>query len=104
MKTNSTTSTVLTRRRLLTRVGLAAGAAYMAPAMVGLNAARASGVSGGSSGASRSAASAPSRGNSGPSRGGNSGPSRSGNSGPSRPRRRNVDETPRWLRRLFEGQ
>lgn len=88
MKTNSTTSTVLTRRRLLTRVGLAAGAAYMAPAMVGLNAARASGGSGGNSGASRSTASAPSR----------------GNSGPSRPRRRNGDDTPRWLRRMLEGQ
>ena len=88
MKTNSTTSTVLTRRRLLTRVGLAAGAAYMAPAMVGLNAARASGGSGGNSGASRSTASAPSR----------------GNSGPSRPRRRNGDDTPRWLHRMLEGQ
>lgn len=94
MKTNSP---LLTRRRLLTRVGLAAGAAYMAPAMVGLNAAHASGVSGGSSGASRSGASAPSRGKA-------SGPSRGGNSGPSRPRRQNAGDTPRWLRRMFEGQ
>lgn len=74
-------SAKITRRAALTRLGLAAGAAYAAPTMVGFNAARASGASG-SSGASS---------NSGPSSG--SGPSRSsrpsyagrGNSGPSRP-------------------
>lgn len=55
---------LLSRRRLLVRIGLVAGAAYVAPAMVGLNAAHASGGSGGSGGGSGasapSAASAPS--------------------------------------------
>lgn len=106
MKNDRSTSNVLTRRRLLARVGLAAGAAYMAPAMVGLNAAHASGNSGGSGGSS-----GPSRGrSSGPSRSRPSGPSRSRPSGPSRNRarasrgRRRTDrDTPLWLRRLMQG-
>ena len=35
------TTTTLSRRALLRRIGLAAGAAYVAPAMLGLNAAQA---------------------------------------------------------------
>lgn len=97
-----------TRRQMLARLGLAAGAAYVAPTMMGLNAARASGASGASGG-----------GNSGPSGSGggtssNSGPSRSGgsnsgNSGPSRNRngndsgqtRANAVEMPRWMRQML---
>lgn len=37
--------TELSRRALLTRLGLAAGAAYVAPGLIGLDAARASGLS-----------------------------------------------------------
>lgn len=111
MKNDDRAPTVLTRRRMLARVGLIAGAAYATPAMIGLNAAHASDASGGNSAPSRSN-SAPSRSNSGPSRS-NSGPSRGnsrpsrGNSGPSRGNRnrtrRDRNETPRWLRRIFEG-
>lgn len=98
MKNDRSTSNILTRRRLLARVGLAASAAYMAPAMIGLNAAHASGNSG------------VSRGSSGPSRSRPSGPSRSRPSGPSRNRsgasrgrgRKNTD-IPLWLRRLMQG-
>ena len=43
-------TSLLSRRRLLVRIGLVAGAAYVAPAMVGLNAAHASRGSGGSVG------------------------------------------------------
>lgn len=107
MKNDRSTANTLTRRRMLARVGLAAGAAYMAPAMVGLNAAHASGNSGGSrgsSGPSNSRSSGPSRGrSSGPSRGRSSGASRSRASGPSRYRGRADTETPRWLRRLMQG-
>lgn len=107
MKNDRSTANTLTRRRMLARVGLAAGAAYMAPAMVGLNAAHASGrsgASGGSSGPSNSRSSGPSRGrSSGPSRGRSSGASRSRASGPSRYRGRTDTETPRWLRRLMQG-
>jgi hypothetical protein len=106
MKNDRSTSTVLTRRRLLARVGLAASAAYMAPAMVGLNAARASGASGGNSGASRGGNSGASRGGrSGASRGGNSGASRGGSSGPSRGRSRGRagNDVPGWLDRLMRG-
>lgn len=39
-------STPITRRQLLTRLGLTTGAAYVAPVMLHLDAARASGVSG----------------------------------------------------------
>ncbi len=105
MKKDSGTPNTMTRRRLLARVGLAAGAVYAAPAMIGLNAAHAStnsGASGGSSGAS-GGNSGPSGGNSGASRGGNSGPSRSGRSGPSRGGRSNGDDIPRWLQRLLQG-
>lgn len=101
MKNDHSISNVLTRRRMLARLGLAAGAAYVAPAMIGLNAARASGTSGGSgggSGASRG-------GSSGASRGGSSAPSRGVNSGPSRGRRRrNGDDMSALLRRLMPGQ
>lgn len=98
MKNDRSTSNILTRRRLLARVGLAASAAYMAPAMIGLNAAHASGNSGASGG------------NSGPSRNRSSGPSRSRPSGPSRNRsgassgrgRKNTD-MPLWLRRLLQS-
>jgi uncharacterized membrane protein len=72
--TNATDTRMLSRRKALARIGLAAGAVYVAPVMMGANAARASGNSGGNSGNS---------GNSGPSgNSGNSGPSgNSGNSG-----------------------
>jgi hypothetical protein len=107
MKDDHRTSNVLSRRRLLARVGLIAGAAYVTPTMIGLNAAHASGASGGNSGAS-GGSSGPSGSNSGPSgrssgpSGANSGPSRSRRSGPSR-RRGTDDELPRWLRRLIPG-
>ena len=97
-KDKQQTPAMLSRRHLLARVGLIAGAAYVAPAMAGFNAARAStgsGASGGSSGASNS--SGPS--NSGPS---NSGPS---NSGPSRKQRRtngnNSADLPPWMKRVL---
>lgn len=63
----------LSRRALLFRTGLIAGAAYVAPVMLGLNAAHASGASGGKSG--------------GGSRGGRSGAGRGGRSAASRGRR-----------------
>ena len=52
-----TDTTLISRRRLLTRLGLAAGAAYVAPVMLHLNPARASGASGGSSGGASGGAS-----------------------------------------------
>lgn len=111
MKKDLNTANPMTRRRLLARVGLVAGAAYVAPTMIGLNAAHASGNSGGSSGASggnsgasRSGVSRASRGgSSGPSRGRNSGASRGRTSRPSRNGRGNGDDLPRWLRRLLQG-
>lgn len=120
MKDQSKTEVNISRRHLLARVGLAAGAAYMAPVMMGLNAARASGASGGNSGASGGNSGASggnsgaSRGGSGPSRG-SSGPSRS-SSGPSRARGRSGvsrgssrpganrgqnAQAPRWLREML---
>ena len=107
MKNDRKASDVLTRRRLLARVGLAAGAAYVAPVMMGLNAAHASGASGGNSGgnsgASRGGNSAPSRSRaSAPSRG-TSAPSRGRASGPSRARGRAGSDVPAWLRRMMQG-
>ncbi|NJS40689.1 MAG: hypothetical protein HC783_18710 [Rhodobacteraceae bacterium] len=91
----------VSRRQLLARVGLIAGAAYVAPVMAGFNAAQASTGSGASGGGSS---------NSGPSNSGqsNSGPSNSGpssSSGPSRGRRRrdaggNADLPP-WMQRIL---
>lgn len=114
MKKDLSTANPLTRRRLLARVGLIASAAYVAPTMIGLNAAHASGnsgasggssgASGGNSGASRSGNSGPSRGgNSGASRGRNSGASRGRNSRPSRNGQGNGDDLPPWLRRILQG-
>jgi hypothetical protein len=80
--TNMTETKMLSRRKALARIGLAAGAVYVAPVMLGANAARASGNSGNSGGNSGN-----SGGNSGNSRG-NSGGSW-GNSGPSRGSRGN---------------
>jgi len=77
MTKKTDTQTILSRRMMLRRIGLAAGTAYLAPAMVGLNAAHASSGSGGGSGSG-------SGGNSGASaasNGGNSGPSRSDRTG-----------------------
>jgi len=84
------------RRKVLAKLGLAAGAAYMAPVMLSLSQAHASGYSG-ASGASR--ASAPSRW-SGPSR--SSGPSRPGGSsgGGNRLRRPRLT-LQQWLARTF---
>jgi len=97
----SSTSKPLNRRALLARLGLAAGAAYVAPSLTSIGMARASGASGGSGpsggswGGSR---------NSGPS--GWSGPSRSSrhsrNSRSSRGGRGRTDaQAPAWLRRMF---
>ncbi|MCU0814902.1 MAG: hypothetical protein MUF74_00015 [Cypionkella sp.] len=104
----------VSRRQLLARLGLAAGAAYVAPTMLGMNAARASGASrGGNSGPSGGGnrGGGASR-NSGPSRSRssrNSGPSRNGpsrNSGPSRGNRNGQNratsaEMPIWMRRML---
>lgn len=83
-------STMISRRNLLMKLGLAAGAAYVAPTLAGLDIARASTGSGGggNSGGGRS---------SGPSRPSSSGRGRS--SGPSRPRssgNRGASQTTRW--------
>jgi hypothetical protein len=93
--TRNDTPASLSRRALLRRIGLAAGAIYVAPAMVGLNAAHASGNSGG--------------GNSGASGGRSSGAS--GNSGVSRASRasrgsgrrggRGSSDTPAWVRQML---
>ncbi|MFN3822687.1 MAG: hypothetical protein ACK4GW_07930 [Pseudorhodobacter sp.] len=111
--TKKTDNTVdLSRRRLMIRAGLVAGTAYMAPALAGLNAAHASGNSGGGSRG----------GNSGASKGGRSAPSRGsspakGRSVPSgRTQRRSVpsgraakrssgrsNRTPGWVRQVFGG-
>jgi hypothetical protein len=104
----------LSRRRIMIRAGLVAGAAYVAPVLAGLDAARASGSSGGGSGGgSRGGGSGGSRGgNSGASRGGNSGPSGRGRSGPSRAsapsgrgRRSSSSngQMPGWVRQVFGG-
>ena len=84
-------STMISRRNLLMKLGLAAGAAYVAPTLAGLDIARAStgsGGGGGNSGGGRS---------SGPSRPSLSDRGRS--SGPSRPRssgNRGASQTTRW--------
>jgi hypothetical protein len=116
----------MSRRKLLMRLGLAAGAVYAAPVMLQLNPAKASGVSRGSRPSRPSRASRPSRPSrasrpSGPSRPsarrGNSGrgsrPSRPRYSRPSRPSNRSWEqpvrryredasrEVPRWLTDLF---
>lgn len=106
MKKDPSTANLMTRRRLFARVGLAASAAYVAPTMIGLNAAHASGnsgASGGSSGASGGNSGASRGGNSGPSRGRNSGASRGRNSRPSRNGQGNGDDLPLWLRRMLQG-
>lgn len=84
----------LSRRAMLRRIGLAAGAIYVAPAMVGLNAAHASGNSGGRNSGGRS-----------------SGGRASGRSGISRPSRasrgggrrgaRAEGQTPAWVRQML---
>ncbi len=56
-----TPDTRLTRRAALARLGLAAGAVYVAPAMIGFDAARASGNSAPSAASAPSPVSAPSR-------------------------------------------
>ena len=96
---------MISRRNMLMKLGLAAGAAYVAPTLVGLDVARASSGSsgGGNSGGGNSGGSS----SSGPSRpsssGRSSGPSRpSGNgrssrSTPSRPQRASTTRTQwRW--------
>ena len=109
MKKDPGTSNPMTRRRLLARVGLAAGAVYVAPAMIGLDAAHASGnsgnsgASGGSSGASGGNSGVSRSGSSRASNGRNSGRSRGGKSRPSRSGGRNGDDLPIWLRRLLQG-
>jgi hypothetical protein len=106
MKKDSSTASPMTRRRLLARVGMVAGAVYVVPTMIGLNAAHASGnsgASGGSSGASGGNSGASGSGNSGASQGGNSGASRGRNSHPSRNGQGNREDLPPWLRRLLQG-
>lgn len=75
-------STMISRRNLLMKLGLAAGAAYVAPTLAGLDIARASTGSGGGSNDNSGGAHS-----SGPSRPSASG--RSQSSGPSRPRNTN---------------
>lgn len=97
----------LSRRKLLARIGLAAGAVYVAPAMIGLGAASASGVSRVSRASRPSRGSRPSR-PSGPSRPGRSGRHRiSRGSRPSRPyhRGQRPDEAwhfQKWMRHLYD--
>lgn len=105
---DTASNALLSRRRLLLRMGMVAGVAattYAAPAMVGFDAARASGNSGRNSGGS-SGASGNSRGNSGASRGasgnsrGNSGGSRNSRGGSSTGR---ADADANRLMRLVFG-
>jgi hypothetical protein len=114
---STTPTSKLTRRAALARLGLVTGAAYAAPAMIGFDAARASGNSGASaasraSGPSRS--SRPSRlsGPSGMSRPSRSASNRNGstwrNSYPSRPRTQRrltpaEQEAVRIFRQIFGG-
>ena len=82
---------MLSRRNLLMKIGLAAGAAYVAPSLAGFDIARASGASAGSGpgGSGGNGGGGGSRGGSAPSRGGNGGRGRGRNgSRPSRPGRR----------------
>jgi hypothetical protein len=88
------TKSMITRRKLLMRLALGAGAVYVAPSVAGLDVARASGGSGKGSGGSGKGSGGSGKGSgpgagrssggrsSGPSRGGKSGRERS--SGPSR--------------------
>lgn len=76
------TKDLIHRRALLVRLGLAAGTAYVAPTLAGMDVARASTGSGGGSGGGSGSRSGGSRGSRS---GGQSGPS--GASGPSRPDR-----------------
>lgn len=105
MAKENTSPKQITRRNLLIRSGFAAGAAYVAPAMLGLNAAHASGAS--NSGPSRSAPSrsAPSRSMpSAPSRGSNSGPSRIGTQGRVRHGGTSGNgQLPPWLLQIVRG-
>lgn len=98
----------ITRRNLLIRTGIVAGAAYVAPAMMGLNAAHASGASRSAPSRSAPSRSAPSR--SAPSRSAPSAPSRA--SGPSRVSASgrihqggssNNGQLPSWLLQLMRG-
>ena len=84
-------SKMISRRNLLMKLGLAAGAAYVAPVVAGLDIARASTGSGGGRGNSGGGRS------SGPSRPSSNGRGRS--SGPSRPRssgNRGASQTTHW--------
>lgn len=98
----SKASEMMSRRRLLARIGLAAGAVYAAPTLAGLDAAHASGNSGGNSGGSSGGNS---RGSAPSGRGGNRG-SVSRNSAPSRARGSSRPngrrgQAPQWMRSLF---
>ncbi len=102
--TDKTDTPDLTRRKLLGRVGLAAGAAYVAPVMLHLNAAHASGGSRGSGGGGRGGQGG--RSGSGPSRasrGSRGSRPRSGNnrSGAGVIRRGGNNEFERFLNRIF---
>lgn len=96
----------LSRRALLRRIGLAAGAIYVAPAMVGLNAAHASGNSGGGNSGGRGSGG----GNSGGRSSGGRSSGASANSAPSRNSRasrgsgrdsRSGANTPDWVRQML---
>ncbi|RUT28837.1 hypothetical protein EMQ25_15725 [Arsenicitalea aurantiaca] len=92
------------RRQMLARLGLAAGAAYMAPVMLSLSQARASG--GSYSAPSAASFSAPSRGSSARSGGSRRGGSFSAPSAASRPGRRPMMTDAEWrrhMRRIFGG-
>ncbi|MCU0907590.1 MAG: hypothetical protein MUF73_09125 [Rhodobacteraceae bacterium] len=100
----STTGKPIARRQLLARIGLAAGAAYVAPSLTTLGMARASGASGGSGASAVSRQSSPSR------QSRQSGPSRQSRaSRPSGPGRgdwtgsQQVGEVPVWVRRMLGG-
>lgn len=112
---NDAKGKMISRRNLLMKTGLAAGAIYVAPTLAGFDVARASGGSGGGGGGgSSSGPSAPGHSpshSSGPSR--QSGPSRpagnqrgglsrpSGPSRPSRPRATQANSIENLYRRLF---
>lgn len=108
--TDNTETPDLTRRKLLGRVGLAAGAAYVAPVMMHLNAAHASGGSRGSGGG-RGGAGGGGRSGSGPSRGSRASRGSRGSRPQSRSRSGNQpvrrqggnNEFERFLNRIFGG-
>jgi hypothetical protein len=98
----------LTRRAMLTRIGLAAGTAYVAPTMLHLTPAHASGASAPSAASRPRPASGPSRPRAAASRPGASRPSastsRPGNSRPSRPASHHhipQGQMPLWMLRLL---